>query len=657
MLGTLLRNDKKEILSPASLYNPSEAIKEFTNQVRGDYEVGLRIQEKTYREFDGRSLIDVMDDDQRAFNTYVGPDDAEPDEAWRYKGTRPITRNKIISIVAHLTASILYPSFQAQNMADEEDKEVAEIMRDLVKWNIMNSDYEHTFLFAVISMCVNPAVILHARYQKVMQNIRVRLENGEITVKQACDEVLTGIKTHLVPVDELLIANVNEYYIQKQRFLIRRRFIDHAEARAVYGQHENFKYVKPGVRVFLDDSQKTFYEAVDEEMPTLDEEVVYYNRMLDLEVPFVNGIYMGAPIVEDNIMTHRRMTVASDGTPISVPIYPFAKSGAEPINDMRFFYYKSVVSKLRQDQRLVDTMWRMTVDGTFLEVMKPVITSGGGKIDTSVIFPGAVTDLPADAKIMPITGLSNPTAGYTALQSLEASMTESTQDKIQAGIIDTPSGTTAYQVATARQNAKIQLGMLGKMIAYLVKEYGELMVDCIIQHQTVAQAMDLVGDSMRLKFNKFIVPGKSYGGKQVSREIRFTEEMLGLELTEESKREMEWKLYREGGGKDLQKEIVLVNPYLFSMFKFKGHVDIDELLPQNEELKKAFNLELYDRAIQNPNVDQEKITRDFLLGSYVKSDADKYIAQAQPSAGPVQGVAPSNAVSSILGMNKGTKVM
>jgi len=63
-------------------------------------------------------------------------------------------------------------------------------------------------------------------------------------------------------------------------------------------------------------------------------------------------------------------------------------------------------------------------------------------------------------------------------------------------------------------------------------------------------------------------------------------------------------------------------------------------------LKKAFNLELYDRAINNPMVDQLAVTRDFLFGSYDQSRdrADEYMQEPQEQrSGLAQqaGIAPN----------------
>ena len=56
--------------------------------------------------------------------------------------------------------------------------------------------------------------------------------------------------------------------------------------------------------------------------------------------------------------------------------------------------------------------------------------------------------------------------------------------------------------------------------------------------------------------------------------------------------------------------------------------------PKNRSLEKALNLEAYDRMIQNPVLDQQAVTRDFLVEVYKPGEGDKYISKGQPGGMP-----------------------
>ena len=79
-------------------------------------------------------------------------------------------------------------------------------------------------------------------------------------------------------------------------------------------------------------------------------------------------------------------------------------------------------------------------------------------------------------------------------------------------------------------------------------------------------------------------------------------------------------------------EVHEVNPAVFANRSFLITVD-PEQKNKNDKFDQAFKLEVYDRAIQNPYVDQEAITRDFLLEQLIKGEATKYMKQNMGALG------------------------
>src|SRR3990167_5932010 len=76
----------------------------------------------------------------------------------------------------------------------------------------------------------------------------------------------------------------------------------------------------------------------------------------------------------------------------------------------------------------------------------------------------------------------------------------------------------------------------------------------------------------------------------------------------------------------------MVNPQAFRDLKYKVVVRPDVTTPPSDNLKKALNLELYDRAIANPLANQQALFRDLLLGSYenTRDNVDKYVTEQNP---------------------------
>ncbi len=630
MIGTFEVDNKGKVTnSSPSAYSPSKEVKDLIARIKQDYSVGDQILNRSFREFNDRSILQVMDDDQKAFNTYIPPKSMVASEAWRAFTVRPVTRNKIISIAAHATASLIYPNVFAQNSDDEEDKDAANVMRDLIEWTIKNSDYELTFLYTVVSALINPCVYLKADYSEVMQTVKEKVK-GKIVTKEVIDDVLSGFRAMIVPVEEMLITNAYEFEIQRQRALGRRRFIEHDEAKSLYGKHADFKHVNPGIRAIYNDSDSAFYDQKDDQLTTLVEEFTYYNRTEDLELVFMNGVLM---CDKDRPMKHRDLK--------GRPKYPFAKTGYEPIDEKRFFFYKSCVSKLAPDQKIVDRLWNTVLDGSFLSLMPPIALFGDEEVDSGVMMPGSVTSFAKNTKIQPINTGMNLSAGYTAIQTVEDSMTESSQDRNRSGA-PVEGNRTAFEIARMEQNARIQMGLFGKMIGKLVTDFGYLMIHDIVHHMTVADVEEITGGDTRTKFRSFLLPNKTDGGKKVTTEIRLESDLLGKDMTEDDVTSKGYEIMDQEGGIDGDRRIYLVNPELFSKFEFKVTVSPDNMTPVNEAFQKAMNLEAYDRLIANPLVDQEAVTQDFLVETFAKGESSKYMKKAEEITAPQEEAPPTD---------------
>lgn len=633
----LQTDDKGNIKSPQSNYNPDKKVKDLTQAVLKDFNLGYEIMHKPYREFNDMSVIERQAKDQKTFNSFIDPKSTDPDEAWKSNAFRPITRNKVISIAAHITGSLIFPHVEAQNDQQEEDKDAAQVMKDLMEWSAEQSNYERTFLYAVIAALVNPAVIIHTQFAETYRTIKEIQESGKWTEKKVLDEILSGFIDSLVPIDELFIADIYESDIQKQPFLIRRRAIDFSTAESLYCDNPNFKeYVRPGLQILYAEATDSFYEQYDETLQNrLVEEITYYNRSKDLQLVFLNGVLVTDP---------------DQPNPRKDKKYPFAKTGYETFDEGKFFYYKSLVNKLKPDQDVINTLYQMVIDGTFLQLMPPTVVYGNEFVSSSVVTPGTITHFKdPNSKLEKVDVQNNLTAGFNALNKMEDSVSESSSDVLSQGQSN-KGNQTAFEVSRLEQNARIMLGLFGKMIGFLVKDFGELRMSDIIQFLTVGDVEELSSEATNLKFKSFILPGKSVDGKTKTRKIDFDLDLPDEPTPQEEYDKMEFDLLDKEGGMDGKMRIYKVNPTLFRRLKYKVKVTPDLVTPTSENVKKAMNLEAYDRAIANPLIDQEAVTRELLLGSYeaTKDDPDKFISKAPVAQQNGSGQAQDSGLASIL---------
>ncbi len=602
-----------KIVDTVSDYQPSDAVKDITAIVRKDFQTANKIFTKPYTEFNNKTLITRMNLDQKSFNSFQEINDIDPDLSWKSQAVRPITRNKIISIAAHVLASIIYPTIYAQNENQEEDKDAAQVMRLLVEWVGDNYNYAQTLVYSAIAALVNPAAIIHLEFAEKYRNIKEKDEKGKVITKEVLDEIMSGFQFTVVPCDELLISNIYEHNIQKQNFLIWRRVLDFDTAKAKYGQNENFKkYVKPGVQRMYDEASKTFYDLYDRNLyDIMVEEVIYWNRNEDIKLTFVNNVCLDKPDEPNPRKDHK---------------YPFIKFGYELIDEGKFFYYKSLAFKGWPDQEVINNLYRGVIDGTYIQLKPPVAVYGDEHFESSIVAPGAVSVLKRDTKVEKIDVGGNLVAGFNAMQKVEQSMNETSVDPRTSGQA-TSGQETAFEISILEKNAQIQGGLFKKMISFGIKDFGELLVNDILQFMTVGEVEEIAGG---LKYKSFLMPGK--GGMDTSKQVNFDSTMTSEPTTEEQKLMDSYKILKEQGGMDSKREIFKVNPEIFRKRKFLVRISPDDITQPSEAIKKALNLEEFDRAILLPEVEREAVIRDLLFGSYdkTKNDPDKYIKKQMP---------------------------
>ena len=257
---------------------------------------------------------------------------------------------------------------------------------------------------------------------------------------------------------------------------------------------------------------------------------------------------------------------------------------------------------------------------------------GEDKLGTDIYYPGAAVNVGKDTSFMQFpTG--NAASGYNLLSFIDQDTNESTQDPIRGGVA-AAGQQTAFEISRIEQNARTQLGLIGKMMIQMVRDLGDRMIENIIQHETVANIEEVVSGTLRLKFRRFLLPGQ---GGEKTREINFDDSLIGTEMSEAAVSKRKQILFEQEGGTEGNKRISLVNPNIFKKIKFMAIVDAEVLMPKNEALETALKLDAYAKAITNPLIASdveamENVTKDLLLGALkpTKGREHKYLPKRKP---------------------------
>lgn len=627
--------------STLSSYTPSDKEKVVINSILKDFRNSWQTMHLPRPELNDLSLYQRHIVDMLAFNTYQENDGNPMLEdrlgGWKSNAVRPIIRNKAVSIAAHETSRLIVPKVFAYNNSEDEQEDAAKVMGYLVDWAREQANYQHMALYRVFASLYSPISWGYSEYSEVYRKVK---QDGKIV--EILDESESGFKHLPISTDQVYFPNFYERDVQKQDFIIMRRIISYDQFRNKYpeSKYPNAKYVTPGIVVVMDDANRGFYQVYDPHMRQFEvEEVIRWRKSssnddeIDSRCVMVNGVLLEC--APNPRIDHQ---------------YPFDAFYYLPINE-RCIAGKSLVFALQSDATIVNTLYQMFIDGTYLNQMPPVITTGSDKVGADVFVPGlnlAFAD--QDVKVTPIRTGDNSVLAATlnALEKVESSISESSQDNIQQGIQPGGTPSTAYEISRIEQNAATVLGLSMKFIAQHAIQYGKLLMSDILQYMTIADAAKITGQG-GLIYKTFYVPEPGASGKQ--NKITF-DANLPDEMTEEEKLEISFKLLEAQGGLKSNTTLWKVNPIPFREYKYRYAIDSDVMNPRSADLIRAFDLETYDRAIANPVADQEKIFVDLLMATNPKTarNPKSYVVKQEPVEQPaLASQMPGNEMSMMSG--------
>lgn len=608
-------------MTPAEKDRMAQMIKQFT--------LGYLTMYTPRVELDDLCVIDRMNVDQMSFNTYR-PNNGMPPlgdtDSWKSQAIRPVVRNKAISICAHATARLIFPQINAEDENSDDQHDAAHVMSGLMEWAAEQSDYPMYALRRTLAALTDPVSIGYTEYAEVYRRVKRPTTTKNVYAwEDMRDETLSGFQDSTVPCDELFIENFYEPDIQKQGWLIWRRVIGYDLAQAKYGDRENFKYVTPGVQILYNDANQSFYQVYDTNMRPYDcEEIIYYNKTLDLKIAVVNRVFM------DDV---------ENPNPRNDKLYPFDVFGYELINN-RCFYYKSLVFKLGPEADIINTLYPMITDGTYLNVIPPMMAISDNIIDTTVIVPGLVTTFQSpNSQLAPINTSNNLNAGMALLTEVQEKIGETAGDTdVNQSLLDS-TDPTAYAISRVEARAATVLGLFVKMISKHVKDYGKLRIGDITQFLTLPE-IEMIEDNAPLVYKTFLLRSKTDTGKKRGKKIQFDASIPDEPEDHPTrlKRSLEMKSEEEQKGMIILK----ANPTFVRNLKYTCRITPDVLNPMSEELERAYGLEDFDRMVAHPDLfDQEEAARLFLQGSpLTRRDPDKYLVKTDPLSAMSGGMNP-----------------
>lgn len=642
-MDTTLKDLTNEPLLTKKMNAPQD-VRNLWEQVRQQYFDAYALQNRPFEEFDQLSLLQRMNLDQQTWGAYVGANYSPTDQAWRWVGRKNTARNKIIGILAHVVSAMLYPFVYAYNEDNKEDELTARVMRILIENHLKKTKYEDKFLYMMLSTLVNPAVFAQVECVEALQKIKYK-KDGKWMTEEVIDEILTGIHLNLVPVDQMMLADFYTPDIQSQPYIIRVRRLSYDEAKKIY----KGKYKWNGSDVF-DSVQKgdmTQIVGASRDMQTIYnvdwtladqnfvQELTVYYKGEDLEVTFVGGVLMGnyEDVLNTNPFKKRRVTTNKKGEYVTMPVYPFAKTGFEPIDpNRRFAYYKSAAFKEFWDDASLNRAYQLAQDSSYLGAFPPSMITGVTNIESSIMVPGYTFGAPKDATLSPAFVQRNMPSLQFLMQENKDDMSLSTQDALQSGFAE--KGVTATASLKAEQNARVMMINFATMISSLVKEIGQLYVDDVVLHTTQGEIDATVPSNLVVKYRSIRLQTKE-DGKDMNNVISFDTNMSLPTFTKEKADDLEWKIYNENGKDNPHTYSYVVDPYKFAKAQFSVYVDPQVIISRSlgtDQLRKERLLQYAINPAIAPFLNVKEVVDKLVIDELAEGDPDKFKADENQMA-------------------------
>lgn len=539
----LVEDEKVEIVGGNDLYNDKD--REYITYLQGRLERAKRLNDQTFPELDDKTRYQYYEENEAIANTRL-PKKKNEDDVIVSAGTIEQKLDALLSNINNLNITNEVQAFDKNNNRVQSLGTALEDIMEQVK-ELDGADGagdDEKKLERQRELLKQGTVFVQqewARKFETKKRLREKYD-GRFKDFQGYDEklelVFEGPTRTLLYGPNVYLGDITEFYMQDQPFIFVLFHQDYDVAKAKYGKFENWKYVQKGAVPSTNaDTQKTIYDnkwRLSEVKENQVEIVLYQDKPNDEFQIIINGVLM-LPI----------------GFPLSAVTprggYNIVKQIFRIINS-QFAFGGSFVSSgsVKELSNLIDEMLKLFVLKTRKSFTPAYVNTSGRVINKKVLSPGRISMGFDASSLTPIAG--NEVQGITAgevqvLQTMRDLVNQSTLSNQFTGQ-QGKSGTTATEIATLQQQAKLTLGLAIASCSFLEKKLDYLLLDIILE--SWFNPIDTQIDEVRGEIEVFNnvnrevnIEGEGLGQRQTivtNDQLPTRREIRNMELSEEKRR-------------------------------------------------------------------------------------------------------------------------
>ena len=514
---------------------------------------------QTPRQFNGRTLVQFVDDSDKRVQGYVPTREEQGKEEWQSNVFNQTTRNKLKAVVAGVSSTPPDLHYKAVSLLDGGlDLRRAGVIENLVTHSRNNSNVETEIFWEAWTCATQGTVIKYDGFLKTKYKRKfiksydlitgeMDFEEKEVEVNDECIDVL-------VPISEFFIKSFHIHDVQDQPAVAWIRYLDFDSIDKEFGQYKNFKYVTDKTRAGTcqDETETFFYKKWQKRVEDEGEyEVIkYYNRFKDKYCVVINGVL----ILSAPMLWGRRDK-----------IYPFSKTIFEPFSGKDFFYGDSLPNANMDVQDVINSLYNMSLDKTYRSMSPPLLAGMANKdllemenenigMDSTIY----VEDI-NQIEYQKIPGITN--SEMSMIKWVAQEMDMGTVDQTQQGIAGR--GVTAREIVIANEHAKKLKGVFFMFLTDLWIQKTKIRIPNILTNYTQPKVEEIVGPdgavTYKESFRKILVEGSKFpDGSSGTLEIQFAQNADKLPNRKEL--DIEEEKYRIQG--ERYEKIGIVSTYL-----------------------------------------------------------------------------------------------
>lgn len=529
------------------------------------------------------TLSNYIKENERRINSITYRSEYKDD--WQSNTFDPVTRNKLMAILARLASQRMKAEFFNQRGISNITARVITNLYEASARGKNGKGKDEKLLFDSMFEAVTKGTVVREtlwyegrRQIKTNKKSKSKLKEGEAIWNYKTIYEWEDVFDRVIPLECFIPGDITKHSIQAMGRCATYQAYDLETFKIDFGDFDNIGKVKIIAQMDKTDlTQFGLSKFTDNEVRV----TRYWNRNTDTYDVIANGILL---------------TEIENPLPYKHKQIPLQATRFEYIS-LQFFYGMSLPFKLASFQDMSNTMWDLMLDQMFIALKSPIFNATNNHFDMDWYYPSAVIDLEPGTDLNAIREFKVTPQSNQAIQimnTMKQAMNESTNQGFeQTGAAGVGRTRTAEEVATAREASLEVMGLFLRHMEWFEEDRAEQKIQLMLEFYPKRQKS--TGMHRKVIVDQIQLLNDELGTMEVN--IRKYPRRKGLlnKLNEES---------------ESNSQVLDITPEEIRNFKGVIRIIPNSSLKETKEQEKSNEIAWQKLTSENPLVNQEENLKD-----------------------------------------------